>query len=109
MKKFLVWCFVMVLLTGLAHAKKAKDDVKSTEGVKIDASITKTIKQESKAEKKEFSQLKKAKKTYVKNVNKIKNLREHKRIKERDLEFYNSRLQIQQNRLQELEEKGEEK
>ena len=109
MKKFFVLCIVSFLCFGtLALAKT--EEVKSTQGVELDASISKTIKQQAKEDNKAYKKEKKAKKQYIKNVSNIKKMRERKRLQQRNLEFLNSRLNIKKQKLEELQkEKGENK
>ena len=84
---------------------KETETVQSTEGIELDAKIEKSVNKQSKEDKKEHKQVQKAKKRYIKNVSSIQNMNEKKRIKERNLEFYNSRLQIQKSKLEKLEKK----
>ena len=114
MKKVLVWSLILLIFSAnFVYAKKQKEEVTSTEGVELDATITKTLKQKSKEEAKAYKLQNKAKNKYIKNISKIKKLNNNKRLKERDLEFLNSRLHIKQQQLEELkveteETKGEE-
>ena len=103
--------FVVVFLMLFASCVNAKEEVSSTQGVKIDSAIYKTVNKQAKNEAKSMKREKKAKSKYLRNISKIKKLKEKKRIKERDLEFFNSRLNKQKRNLEELtqtREKGEE-
>ena len=116
MKKVFVYCLVLTVFFVLSICADAKNKEKikavSTQGIELEQSITKTVNKSSKQEKKELKTKNKNKKKYLKNVSQIKKMRNKKRIKERNLEFYNKRLNIKTNKLKEfedsqIEEKGE--
>ncbi len=105
MKKVIVLGLILGLYLTALSVLAQDEQVQSTQGVEIDASIVKTLKQQSKEDKKLDKLQQKAKKKYIKNVSDIKKMRETKRIKERNIDFYNSRLQIKNAKLEELQEK----
>lgn len=108
MKKFLVLFISLCLFSVPCFANDEK--AVSTEGVELDSSIVKTVNKQSAEDKKIYKQERKAKRQYLKNISSIKKMRENKRLKQRNLEFLNSRLQIQKNKLEVLQEKkGQEK
>ena len=117
MKKFLVSIiFVMFFASGVCiaadngqNASKVKEPkVQSTEGVEVTLEDEKNMKSSAaKGDKKEANQKKKKRAKYLRNINKIEKQNNRKRIKNRDLEFYESRLEIKKNKLEKLYTKTE--
>lgn len=99
MKKFFVY-IIGVVVVSMFSLSFAKEEVKSTEGLKLEQTISKT--KDSKSEEKNYKTKRKEKQKYLKNVSNIKKMRNKKRIKERNLEFYNKRLELKKQRLEEL-------
>ena len=96
MKKFFVY-IISVVVVSMFSLSFAKEEVKSTEGLKLEQTISKT-----KGEEKNYKTKRKAKQKYLKNVSNINKMKNKKRIKERNLEFYNKRLELKKQRLEEL-------
>ena len=100
MKKTLTTIFIICLLVAANYscAKEEKEFV-STSGQKTETNLDKKLRQTTKAQDKEFATLQKNKKKYIKNVKRIKKLQNKKRLDIRDLEFYQKRLQMKQDLL----------
>lgn len=117
MKKFLVSIIlVMFFALGVCIAadntqnttKVKEPKVQSTEGVDVTLEDEKNMKSSAaKGDKKEANQKKKKRAKYLRNINKIEKQNNRKRIKNRDLEFYESRLEIKKNKLEKLNTKTE--
>lgn len=109
MQKFFVYgIIILVLISSMSWVNA--EEIQSTEGITLEEGISKTVSTPDKEYKKEIKQGKKAKNKYLKNISHIKKMRERKRIKQRDLEFLQKRLEIQKYKLEELtsDVKGEE-
>ncbi len=117
MKKFLV-SIVLVIFTAslVAIAQDSEQQttekvktpkVQSTEGVETDENIDKAINSSSKSDKREDNQKKKKRAKYLRNINKIEVQNNKKRLKNRDLEFLESRLELKKNKLEKLNTKTE--
>ena len=80
----------------------------STQGLTLQEGVEKSV-QPSKSEMEEYRLKKKMKKKYFKNVSNIKNRKYKKSIQERDLEFYNKRLELKKHELEEVNSNGSKK
>ena len=96
-------CFWMLTIPCLAG-----DVPVSTQGLTLEEGIEKNIASD-KIELVKLKQMKKMKKKYFKNVASLKSKNYKKDIKERDLEFYNNRLEIKKQKLEELNSNGSKK
>ena len=109
MKKVLVYGIVLALLgsaCAFAKSKKAKEpEVTSTQGVEVDTATSQKI-VKSKNDKNPAKTKRKNRNKYVKYLKKVDRQKNIKRIKERNLEFYNERLEIKKNKLEELNSEG---
>ena len=110
MQKFFVYGIIILVLISSMSWVNAEEEIQSTEGITLEEGISKTVSTPDKEYKKEIKQEKKAKNKYLKNISYIKKMRERKRIKQRDLEFLQKRLEVQKYKLEELtsDVKGEE-
>ena len=110
MQKFFVYGIIILVLISSMSWVNAEEEIQSTEGITLEEGISKTVSTPDKEYKKEIKQGKKAKNKYLKNISYIKKMRERKRIKQRDLEFLQKRLEVQKYKLEELtsDVKGEE-
>ncbi len=110
MQKFFVYGIIILVLISSMSWVNAEEEIQSTEGITLEEGISKTVSTPDKEYKKEIKQGKKAKNKYLKNISHIKKMRERKRIKQRDLEFLQKRLEVQKYKLEELtsDVKGEE-
>ena len=110
MQKFFVYGIIVLVLISSMSWVNAAEEIQSTEGITLEEGISKSVSTPDKEYKKEIKQGKKAKNKYLKNISHIKKMRERKRIKQRDLEFLQKRLEIQKYKLEELtsDVKGEE-
>lgn len=111
MQKFFVYgIIILVLITSMSWVNAKEEEIQSTQGITLEEGISKTVSTPDKEYQKEIKQERKTKNKYLKNISNIKKLREHKRIKQRDLEFYQKRLEQQKYKLEELtsDMKGEE-
>ena len=110
MQKFFVYGIIILVLISSMSWVNAEEEIQSTEGITLEEGISKTVSTPDKEYKKEIKQEKKAKNKYLKNISQIKKMRERKRIKQRDLEFLQKRLEVQKYKLEELtsDVKGEE-
>ena len=109
MSKNLV-CIIMVLCIGVCVPKVEAQDNQpvSTQGLTLQEGVEKNIKS-SKEEIKELHQKKKLKRIYFRRVSDLKAKQYKKSIKERNIEFYNSRLEIKKQKLEELTSDGSKK
>jgi len=109
MKKVLVYGIIFALLgsaCALAKSKKEKEpEVKSTQGVEVDVQTSQKI-VKSKNDKKPAKTKRKNRNKYAKYLKKVEGQKNKKRIKERDLKFYNERLELKKNKLEELNSEG---
>jgi len=112
MNKNVSICILLIVLfvTGACViSAKENSEVKSTEGIEVQKEMKVISDTTTKSDK---LKLKKEKK-YTSNVEKIKKLREKKRLKQRDLDYLQNRYELSKNKLEEVSsdssEKGEEK
>lgn len=105
MKKFLVYIVLLGLMINVGMVVSAKDNIQSTQGLVLEENISNTASMTDKEYKKEVRDKNKAKRKYLKNVSNIKKLREKKSIKQRDMNFYNKRLEQKKNKLEDLTNK----
>ena len=105
MKKALVLSIVFLLLCCLGFCAKTKNskvhNIKSTDGTEI---TEKSSRQISGLKNKDNSVKthKKHRKEYQRYIKKINNATDKKRLKEQNLEFYNERLEIKKQKLEQL-------
>lgn len=110
MKKVLVYGIVFVLMASccvFAKSKKNKEvpEVASTQGVEIDATKSKKI-IKSKNDKNPAKTKRKNRNKYVRYLKTVERQKNSKRIKERNLEFYNERLDLKKKKSEELNIEG---
>ena len=102
MKRFFVYGIILLFLGTFVACSFAKEqEVNSTEGLVLEENVSKnvrTTKQEKSEQRKEL----KTKRKYKKNISLIKKYKEKKRIKERDLDFIQQRIEIKKQKLEEL-------
>lgn len=107
----LCFIFVTVGLNVFALGVK-KEPVKSTQGIEINDDIAKTIKPSAK-QRKEQRKKKMDSDAYIKKKKKLDKLNLKKKMKQKELDFLQNRLDIKNQRLNEAtsenEVKGEEK
>ena len=104
MKKLIVFSITTVLLISLGVCAKTKNNepkVKSTDGTEISADTAKKV-TGSKNKDNAYKEHKKNRKQYLKYIKKVNNAKDKKHLKERYLEFYNERLEIKKQKLEEL-------
>lgn len=114
MKKVFVLALLLVMSVSLnvyAQDENSKEiDVKSTQGIETNAQTAKKV-EKMKFNSKPASQRQKIRNKYLKSVNKVEKSKFNKLKKETDLKFYNKRLEIKKQKLEELtsdeNEKGE--
>ena len=104
MKKLFVFSIFVALLISLgvcAKTKNEKTEVKTTDGTVIN---TVTAKKISTSKNKDDSLKKhlKNRKQYLRYIKKIDKAKDRKHLKERNLEFYNERLEIKKHKLEKL-------
>lgn len=99
------WFFIclMILISGISvfAADLNVDEVQSTQGIEINKDIIKTVKPSVK-ERKEHNKRKKTADTYIKNKKKINKMNSVRNIKQKELEFLQSRLEIKKKKLEDL-------
>ncbi len=109
MKKVLVYGIVFALIgsaCAFAKSKQAKEpEVTSTQGVEVDAQTSQKI-VKSKNDKNPAKTKRKNRNKYVKYLKTVDRQKNIKRIKKRNLEFYNERLELKKNKLEELNSEG---
>ena len=109
MKKVLVYGIVFVLMAScgvFAKSKKAKEpEVTSTQGVEVDVETSQKI-VKSKNDKNPAKTKRKNRNKYVRYLKTVERQKNSKRIKERNLEFYNERLELKKKKLEELNTEG---
>ena len=109
MKKVLVYGIVFVLMASccaFAKSKKAKEpEVTSTQGVEVDVETSQKI-VKSKNDKNPAKTKRKNRNKYVRYLKTDERQKNSKRIKERNLEFYNERLELKKKKLEELNTEG---
>lgn len=109
MKKVLVYGIVFVLIASccaFAKSKKAKEtEVTSTQGVEVNAETSQKI-VKSKNDKNPAKTKRKNRNKYVRYLKTVDRKKNSKRIKERNLEFYNERLELKKKKLEELNSEG---
>lgn len=106
-------CFVFIITGVNVFALGAKKEpVVSTQGIEISDQIVKTVKPSAK-QRKEQRKKKMDSNAYIKRKKKIRGLDIEKRVKQQELDFLQKRLEIKNNRLNEMnlenEVKGEKK
>lgn len=102
MKRFFVCGIIILFLGTIAACSIAKEqEVTSTEGLVLEEGVSKNVKT-TKQEKSEQRKELKNKRKYEKNITLLKKYKEKKRIKERDLDFIQQRIEIKKQRLEEL-------
>lgn len=107
MNRVFIYGIILLFLISFGACSHAKDkeEVKSTQGIEIEKNIQKKANQTSKNEDKLYKEKQKARHKYSKDIKKIKKLKEKQRLKKRNLEFYEKRLKIKQERLKEFNSK----
>lgn len=104
MKKLFAFSIIVVLLISLgvcAKTKNEKAEVKSTDGTVINTVTAKKI-SASKNKDDSLKKHRKNRKQYLRYIKKINNAKDKKRLKERNLEFYNERLELKKHMLEQL-------
>lgn len=104
MKKFLSGLALIMLCSALTVIAQENnyDQIEPNYGITdSNANTEANSKEDKEAYKKEL----KANNKLIDNIHDIRKMREQKRIRNRNLEFYNKRLNISKNRLEELQEK----
>lgn len=107
MNKSFWFLFFLILLTtsSIAIAKDDVSDVKSTQGIELQETDAKTLYKIPKRNK-EDSYRYKMLKSYNKKLNKIKRLNLKKEQKTQNIEFLKHRLEIKEQRLEDLTSEG---
>lgn len=109
MKKVLVYGIIFALLGSVctyAKSKQAKEpEVTSTQGVSVDAETSQKI-VKSKNDKNPAKTKRKNRNKYAKFIKTVERQENIKRIKERNLKFYNERLELKKQKLEELNSQG---
>lgn len=104
-----ILCAILILSVPVS-AKKQQEEVKSTQGVEIDNSITKALKT-SDTQKKEQKNKQKTSADYIKTKKQVKRLDSIKENKQREIEYLQNRIEVKKQRLEKLSpttnEKGE--
>jgi len=108
MNKFFVYVIMLLCFGMLTTSCLASDTPVSTQGLTFEEGIEKNVKP-AKTELAEMKQIKKMKRKYFRNVASLKSKKYKKDMQERNLEFYNSRLEIKKQRLEELTSEGSKK
>lgn len=104
MKKLFVFSLFVALLISLgvcAKTKNEKTEVKTTDGTVINTVTAKKI-STSKNKDDSLKKHRKNRKQYLRYIKKIDKAKDRKHLKERNLEFYNERLEIKKHKLEEL-------
>lgn len=112
MQRFFVYGIIfLVLITSMSWVNAKEEETLSTEGLTFEEGISKEVSAPDKEYQKELKNQKKIKNKYLKNISNITKMRETKRLKQRDLEYLQKRLEQKKHKLEELtnEMKGEEK
>ena len=109
MSKIFVYV-IMILCIGVFNqtVRAAQQTPVSTQGLTFQQGIEQNVKP-TQSEMQEYRQKKKMKKKYFKNISDIKKKKYKKSIQERDLEFYNDRLEIKKKQLEEVNSNGSKK
>ena len=107
---FRVLCLVLLLVgtCEISLGAEEKEPAKSTSGVEIPQTITKFLKPTAK-ERKEHRQKKKDSEYYIKKNKQITELNLKKKMKQKELDFLQSRLEIKKQKLNDLTSKQPEK
>ena len=109
MNKFFVYVIMLVCIGSAIQFVQAKDTAPvSTQGLTFQEGVENSLKPTS-SEMQEYRQKNKMKKKYFKNISDIKKKKYKKSIQERDLEFYNERLEIKKKELEEVNSNGSKK
>lgn len=100
---FLIVFLVAVFITSSIEAKLStkKTSAVSTQGVEVSESDVKNA-QNQKTEKKISNQKKKNRKNFLHNIKKLDKFENKKRIKNRDKEFIETRLELKKQKLDDL-------
>lgn len=104
MKRIILTIFLLgVFITSIAYAKLStkKDTAVSTQGVEVSESDVKNA-QKQKTDKKISNQKKKNRKNFLHNIKKLDKFENKKRIKNRDKEFIETRLELKKQKLDDL-------
>ena len=104
MKKLFVFSLFVALLISLgvcAKTKNEKTEVKTTDGTVINTVTAKKI-STSKNKDDSLKKHRKNRKQFLRYIKKIDKAKDRKHLKERNLEFYNERLEIKKHKLEEL-------
>ena len=104
MKKLFVFSIFVALLISLgvcAKTKNEKTEVKTTDGTVINTVTAKKI-STSKNKDDSLKKHRKNRKQYLRYIKKIDKAKDRKHLKERNLEFYNERLEIKKHKLEKL-------
>ena len=108
MNKFFVYVIILLCFGMLTMPCQASDKPISTQGLTLEEGIEKNVKP-AKAELAEMKQIRKMKRKYFRNVARLKSKKYKKNMQEKNLEFYNSRLEIKKQKLEELNSNGSKK
>jgi len=109
MKKFSMGIVILLSLGGIIPCAKAQYTPPiSTQGLTFQEGVEQNVKP-TPTEMQEYKLKKKMKKKYFKNISDIKKKKYKKSIQERDLEFYNKRLEIKKQDLEEVNSNGSKK
>ena len=105
MKRILIFSIVFALL-GLtctfAKSKKVEEpQVQSTQGIEVDVATSNKI-VKSKNDKHPAKTKRKNRNKYLRDIKKVDRAKNNKRIKERNLDYYNKQLEIKKQKLNEL-------
>ncbi len=105
MKRYLIYVIVFALLGStcvFAKSKKSQEPKgQSTQGVEVDVETSQKI-VKSKNDKNPARTKRKNRNKYVRYLKTVERQKNIKRIKERNLDFYNERLELKKNKLEEL-------
>lgn len=105
MKKVLVLSIIFALIGSagvFAKSRKTKEpQIQSTQGIEIDAETSDKV-TKSKNDKHPAKTKRKNRNKYLRDIKKVDRAKNNKRIKERNLDYYNKQLEIKKQKLNEL-------